>query len=270
MATSIPMPFPWPQRLAALSPRERLFLAGGLAALLVFLVYLLMPAAAEPPVELGEEAALPAPAFAPTPPPPAASAPPPPAAPPASVAGLVLHGVLGGGPGGGAAIIRFPDGSQRAVRVGREFLPGLTLREVGLRHALIATSGGDMRLEFNKPAEAVAGAASASAAPSPAEASAEQRRRRETIQYRMGLAPQTEGGRVVGYALRPGAKLPLLEQAGLQPGDVIVRVNGKALKSSEKVLELSDELATSYTAEIEYIRGGRRMKGSVVVNKKPS
>ncbi|HEX8256934.1 MAG TPA: type II secretion system protein N, partial [Allosphingosinicella sp.] len=262
------MPFLSPQRLAALSPRERLFLAAGLAALLAFLIYLLMPAAEEPPVELGEEAAMPAPEFAPAPPP-AASAPLPPAAPPASVAGLVLHGVLGGGPGGGAAIIRFPDGSQRAVRVGREFLPGLTLKEVGLRHALIATAGGDMRLEFNKPAEAVAGTASAPAAPSPAEASAEQRRRRETLQYRMGLAPRTEGGRVVGYAMRPGASLPLFEQAGLRPGDVIVRVNGKALKSSEKVLELSDELATSYTAEIEYIRGGRRMKGSVPVNKKP-
>ena len=66
----------------------------------------------------------------------------------------------------------------------------------------------------------------------------------------------------------PGARLPLLEQAGVRPGDVIVAVNGQAMMSEEKVLELSEEIATSYIAEFDYLRDGKRMKGKMEINKR--
>jgi general secretion pathway protein C len=180
---------------------------------------------------------------------------------------LLLQGVMGGGPGGGAAIIAFPDGSHRLVRVGREFLPGVTLKEVALRHVILATAGGDMRLEFNKAAVSAGGGATpAAAGPQGGE---EARRQRETLEFRTGLAPRKENGRITGFAVRPGARLGVLQRAGLQPGDVIVAVNGQAFESEEKVLELSGELAGSYTAEIDYLRGGKPMKASIAVNARP-
>ena len=65
------------------------------------------------------------------------------------------------------------------------------------------------------------------------------------------------------------AQLEILERAGLRAGDMIVAVNGQAFRSEEKVLELSDELASSYTAEIKFLRDGRRLKGKLEVNKRP-
>lgn len=260
------LPQPLAARWHALSSRERGLVAFAVLLLLGILLYLLSRGEAEPGVELSatpasavEAPILPAPAPMPAPAPP-------PAAPSASVDGLILHGVLGGGAGGGAAIIAFPDGGQRWIRVGREFLPGVTLREVGIRHAILTTSAGEMRMEFNKSAQLqaapapVIGTSSGAGDPS--------LRRRETLEFRMGLAPKEVNGRKIGYAVRAGAKLPHLQRAGLQPGDVITKINGNAFRSDEKVLELSEELATSYTAEIEYLRGGKKMRARLEMNKR--
>lgn len=251
--------------LKALSRRERILLAGGGAAVIAFIAYMMLRPGAEAPAE--EDILVLSPPSAVAPPLPA----PPPVAQPvasASVDGLMLQGVMGGGPGGGAAIIAFPDGSHRLVRVGREFLPGVTLSEVGLRHVVLATAGGAMRLEFNKAAVSAGGAATPAAAGS--EGGEEARRQRETLEFRTGLAPRKENGRIIGFAVRPGARLGLLQRAGLQPGDVIVAVNGQAFESEEKVLELSGELAGSYEAEIDYLRGGKPMKASIAVNPRPA
>ena len=245
-------------RFAALDRRERLFLGAGAIALLAFLIYVLAPADAEPEIELADAPVAVAPVPAVPPPPPPSTTPP--SAPAASVSGLVLRGVLGGG----AAIIAFPDGGERVVRVGRAALPGIVLKEVALHHVILATASGDTRLEFNKAATAVQAAPS-----SPLDASRAGRAGRETIEFRTGLAPRLENGRIAGFAVRPGAKLEILERAGLRAGDMIVAVNGQAFRTEEKVLELSDELASSYTAEIEFLRGGRRLKGTLEVNKRP-
>lgn len=266
MSSARPIPAGLAGRLDRLAPRERRLLAVGAAAIAAFAVYLLLPgadgeeAAEAPPVELAEA------------PPSAATlsyeAPPAPVAipePAASPAGLVLHGVLGGGPGGGAAIVSDGGGVQRTVRVSRPVVAGLTLKEVGIAHMLLTGAGGDFRLEFNKAARPAATsiAVQDQAAAPPAD------RRRETLQYRMGLEPRSSNGRVMGYAVKPGADMPLLVRAGLQPGDVIVKVNGDAMRSDEKVLELAEELGSAYTAEIEYLRGGQRKVAKLEVNKRP-
>ena len=56
---------------------------------------------------------------------------------------------MGGGNSGGAAIFGMADGSQRVVRVGREIVPGLTLRQVGVRHAIATSPSGHLRFELN-------------------------------------------------------------------------------------------------------------------------
>lgn len=256
-------------RLAALTARERRFIAAGALALLIFLAYLLRPSADGEDVELAEAPPTAQPAFVP---PPVASVPPapaPPALPQAdssAAAGLMLRGVMGGGARGGAAIIGFPDGTQRVVRVGREFLPGMTLRGIGVNYAVASSGSGMLRMELNR----IGATAVAQSAPPGTGASATPRPgAQEALQYRLGLAPQKVNGRIQGFAIRPEARLPMLERAGLRPGDVLVSINGQAVESEEKVLELPQEIAGAYTAEFEFIRGGKRMKTAMEVNKRP-
>jgi general secretion pathway protein C len=255
------------ERIAALTPRERAFLAAGAAALVAFLIYFLVPGE-----ETGTEVVLadtpsaatpaPAPAPLPLPPTPIVSAGPPPApmADPSAVAGIMLKGVTGGGPSGGAAIVALPGGTQRVVRIGREIVPGVMLREVGLRHAIASSGGGDIRFELNKAGAVTL--ASAAAPPLATAAAPPASSGRETLQYRLGLEPVKSGGRISGYSVRPGADLPHLQQAGLQPGDVIVGVNGSAF-DEERLAELSWTIANSGSVEIDYLRGGKRMKARI-------
>ncbi len=139
-------------RLAALNPRERKFLAVGGLVVLLFLAYLLLAGLGEEPaVELAAVPPPPAPApIQPAPLPVVMAAPPPPAvaAPSATTAGMVLQGVSGGGPGGGAALFQFPSGGQRLVRIGREIVPGMLLKGVGPTFALASSAGVDLRLEL--------------------------------------------------------------------------------------------------------------------------
>lgn len=242
-------------RFDALSARERRMLGLLAFALLLFALYVLMRGDGdEEPVEL--TAPPPPPVASPptvsyTPPPPPA-----PVAPPstASATGLLLVGIFGGGPGGGAAILQAADGRQRLVRIGREFQPGTSLRSVGLSHAVIGGPGGDVRLELGK-AGATPVAAGATAAPPPGGESSPEQQRRETIEYQVGLEPVPSGG----YRIKPGARLPHLDRAGLQPGDVIVRVNGSGF-DEERLGELSWEIANASRTEFEVIRNGRQIR----------
>jgi general secretion pathway protein C len=262
------------ERLAALSPREKKLLAVAAIMLVVTLLFLLIGSGGEEEGGGGVELAQAPPASLSPAPPPPSFAPPPPVAPAGpsvnstDVSGLVLRGVLGGGPNGGAAILASADGGQRLVRVGRPVLPGVTLKEVGIRHALLSTPSGDMRLEFNKAAEFQASLAPAVAqmtAPPPGG----EGRERETLQYRIGLEPRRQDGRISGFTIKPGAELPVLTRAGLRPGDVLVAVNGQPFESEEKVLELSSEIAGSYEVEFTFERAGKRLTTTAQINDRP-
>jgi general secretion pathway protein C len=260
------------ERYDALAPRERIFLAVGAAAVLLFLLYFLLSGEEEEPaVELTASAPATAPMSAPPPAPLPVIVTPPPSAPgpmagaPAELGNIVLRGVMGGGPYGGAAIFDTPGGTQRVVRIGRDIAPGLVLREVGLRHAIASSGSGDVRMELGK-AGGVAIASSIPASPTPAPvaapAASPQTNQQETLQYRLGLQPVKSGGRISGYAIKPGAKIPHLGRAGLQPGDVIVSVNGSQF-DEERLTELSWQIANSGSTEIEFLRGGKRIKGQI-------
>lgn len=189
---------------------------------------------------------------------------------PVSTEDLTLYGVSGGGSEGLAAIIGAASGSQRLVRIGRDYRPGLTLKEVGPSHAVLASAGQDTRLELNRFAgasEPGGGQAKASAA-SPAPPIARMGGM-DSLDFRLGMAPRRSGGRIDGFSLKRGADLPVLRQAGLQPGDVIVAVNGQPFDSAEKLSELPREIAGSYIAEFEFERGGHRMKASLPINDRP-
>jgi general secretion pathway protein C len=238
--------------------KARKALWGGAAAAGALALYASLPG--EPPAA--------APSFPPPPPaPPAASAPAQAvAAPlPVSAEGLVLYGVSGGGAAGMAAVIGPASGSPRVVPAGRDYRPGLRLTEVGATYAILSSAGRETRLDLGgagggpEPRRAEPPAAPAAA---PATGFAGM----DAIALRLGMSPRRQGGRITGFQMKRGADLPILHQAGLRPGDVIVAVNGQALESEEKLLELPQEIAGSYTAEFDVDRDGRRLKLSLPVN----
>lgn len=152
--------------LARLSRREKQMLLGCGACVLLFCLYMFGPTDAQPGVEL---AAAPPPASAaPAPPqppsPPTVAARPavaPPASPPAASAdGVVLKGVLGGGPRGGSAILLLPSGVQRRVPIGREVMPGVTLKAVEIGHAVLVGADGEKRIELASGAAQAQGTSS--------------------------------------------------------------------------------------------------------------
>jgi len=190
-------------------------------------------------------------------------------APVASVDGLILYGIGGGGPRGRAALLGTAGGGQRMVPAGKEYRPGLRVREVGADYVLLASATGDTRLELNRYGPPVEARAVPTRTLAAAPLSAASTGSAEVLKLRLGLAPRKTGGRITGFTLRRGADLPLLQRAGLRAGDVLVAVNGQAFESEEKVMELPKEIAGSYTAEFEYERGGRRMKSKLEVNPRP-
>jgi hypothetical protein len=68
--------------------------------------------------------------------------------PSVDVSQLHLFGLLSRG-----AVIGMADGTQRFVPVGREIVPGVTLRGVDVHHIILATPSGEVRLGIDNPAQ---------------------------------------------------------------------------------------------------------------------
>ncbi|WP_166037868.1 hypothetical protein [Sphingosinicella sp. YJ22] len=244
-----------------LEPREKRVVAGGAALATALGAFLLWPAQSDGSAAQlvpADERPAPAPRVAP-----AAEAPGPAPAPAAPTPdGLVLHGVMTSG-----AVIGFADGSQRYVAVGREVSPGLRLEAVRLHHAVLAAGTTNYRLGFGGSATSITpsgqlapvGGQAAAPAFNAAETQRMAAERVETSRFRQALAPRQVGG---GYTLRPGFSLPALAQAGVQPGDAILGINGSRL-GPEQLEELAWTIANSGRTEIEIERGGSRLRLTV-------
>jgi type II secretory pathway component PulC len=236
----------------SLSLREkRLIQAAGILIILFLLYLLLLRGGSDPVIPVTRIESPPAPQpISPTVPQPVAVAMPPPA-PVADITGLRLHGLLASG-----AVIAFPSGRQRLVLVGRDALPGLTLRRIEQNQAVFdSAAGGEVRLGFDGPVQAAPGAPAAAPA-SPVAGGAQ---REEALRYRLGLAPRRVGGRVTGFTVRANVEMPALARAGIRPGDVITGVNGSVF-DEERMQELPWQIANSTRVEFEVERGGRRLR----------
>lgn len=233
----------------SLSLREKRLIQAAILLAIVVLASLLLrgggggappaPAPAAPPA-----GSTPAPGPAPV-----AAAPVPAPVPPADVSQLRLHGLLASG-----AVIGYGNGAQRLVPVGREALPGLTLRRVEQSHAVFQGPAGEIRLGFDGIAAPAPGASAAAPA-----ASGNAAEREDTLRYRLGLAPRMANGRITGYTVRPNVEMPALARAGIRPGDVIVMANGAYL-DEERLQELAWNIANSGETRFEVERGGRRIQ----------
>ncbi len=277
-----------------LEARDKRALIGGAVVVTALLAYLLWPSATEQSgVELvaaDQRQGAAAPAAAPAPmqvQPPAAVAPPPAAGAPAAAppAGAVPEGLTLTGVAGSGAIFSFADGSQRFIARGREVAPGVRLQAIRMRDVILASATSNYRLGFGGVATAIAAPAPTIAAPpggtvpaprltvpgagtnpmgGPLVSPAQQAQLSQ--QFVAGLEPRRSGSQVTGWTIKPGASIPALSQAGLQPGDVLLSVNGESISDREQVAGLSQQIVNAHRVEFGFERNGQRLTRVIEVN----
>lgn len=177
--------------------------------------------------------------------------------------GYSLHGVRTDGMDGSAILEK--DGRQASHAVGREIAPGIRLEEVGTDYAVLVSGNQRHRLELprhstartaSRPVALPSGAQArttvqpAAATPAPATAATPATAARKPPASD-NAATQPEDG----YSIPAGGDNPLLRQAGLQPGDVVLSVNGRAVDPA-RLGELKQALDGQSQATIRYRRGG--------------
>ena len=75
-----------------------------------------------------------------------------------------------------------------------------------------------------------------------------------------------EGGKVVGYKIRPGRNVEMFNNLGLQADDVVTAVNGVPLSSPGKIMEIYKSMGNATSANLEIRRGGSTVNLDVVLN----
>lgn len=183
--------------------------------------------------------------------------------------GLRLFGVRVAGDGQGSAIIRTSEGREASFAAGEEVEPGLVLKTVAADHVILARGASRTRLEFLDTAPPPL-AATASAAPLAPPAglvsgpSAAQGVDAKQFMAAASLLPRMKDGKAAGYQVLPrgGDGGRVLAAAGLQPGDVLLALDGSEM-NAERVAELPTELAKSTEVELRIERGGQIMNTRV-------
>lgn len=172
-----------------------------------------------------------------------------------------LFGLRSDGAGGGSAIIGLADGRQVSVGVGETVEPGLTLQSVGPDHVVLARGGSLSRLIFT---DLPVGAAPPpppppvpqTVTPAPAPVAAGRAVDPARLMAEAALRPRMQGLRLNGFTVGDGVDASVLNAAGLQPGDVILAVNGVKLDNPARIAALRGQLANAASAEIRFERDG--------------
>ena len=199
-------------------------------------------------------------------------------APPASTqaasrSGLKLKGVIAPTPGTAASAI-FSTGTGRdiAVYVGRDVQPGVKLAEVHPDHVVLSRGGVDERIDL----EAMRGGGAKGAGPGgrvigfklnvarSGEHSFSLSRKElddalrdpNQLNY-LGAIGVPPGGGVRMEAAPAGS---LASKLGLQPGDVIKKVNGQSVASPGDLARLYQQFATISAITAEVQRGGQTVQ----------
>ncbi len=165
--------------------------------------------------------------------------------------------------GRGSAIIATPDGVQSSFLIGETIAPGVTLRAVGFDEVTLAGSGGDEKLFLDQSGSATGAGTKATTSPeppgtqpfsqTPATAPAGPTPR---LAADIALAARLVAGEITGFTLSPKGSGRAFAAAGLQPGDVLVSVDGAPVSSVRDPATLAQRLdAGGVSLRIE--RGGR-------------
>ena len=186
-----------------------------------------------------------------------------------SSTGLKLKGVVA--PDGGpiaSAIFSTGGGKDIAVFVDREISPGVKLVEVKPDHVMISRAGALERIDLEEP-RAVANNARGSSRPTGFRINVARAGERGYTFSRKELDDALRDPNQLGYlgaiGMPPGGGVrmeaapsgSLAQKLGLQPGDVIKRINGQAVNSSGDLARFYQQFATTNVIQADIQRGSQ-------------
>lgn len=161
--------------------------------------------------------------------------------------------------GRGSAIIALPDGQQSSYLVGEAVLPGVVLAAVGFDAVTLDRGGAREQLFLDQSAPAPAPAAggvmdAAPVAPAPRPGAGPAPR----LGADLSMTPRLRGTAITGLVLSPRGSGAAFAAAGLQPGDVLVAVDGTPVAAIGDPGALARRLdANGGSVSLE--RGGRTL-----------
>lgn len=188
--------------------------------------------------------------------------------PAGSASGLRLKGVIAPSPADIGSAVFNAGGKDIAVALGAEVSPGVKLVEVASDHAIVTRGGVRERIDLELRLSAAARTVGASAGKaagfrlavsrSGSNAFAFSRKDLEQalrdpgqLSY-LGRIGMPAGG---GVRLEEAPSGSLAARLGLQPGDVIKKVNGQAVSSAGDLARLHQQFATTSLVQAEIRRG---------------
>jgi len=84
-----------------------------------------------------------------------------------------------------------------------------------------------------------------------------------TMQQLMDVRPFRKNGRVVGYKLNPKQDASLMRNFGIEPGDVVVALNGVKLDNQRRGLKALRQLVTAQQVDMTVLRNGAEIPVSI-------
>lgn len=172
--------------------------------------------------------------------------------------------------GRGSAIIAGSNGEQRSIAVGEEIEPGVTLKSVDFDSVTISRGGADEQLfmDQSQAPATVTTPAPPSAPPTPTAPVVQPSTAVEPgsrpvppstlYPNEVSMAPRMNGSQLTGVTVSPKGRGEGFRALGLAPGDVVIAVNGRRIRSPEQAQGMATQLASArVTLQVE--RGGRVM-----------
>lgn len=169
--------------------------------------------------------------------------------------------------GRGSAIIEGSDGEQRSIAVGEEIEPGVVLKSVDFDSVTISRAGADEQL-FMDQSEGTTATAPRPAPSSPAAPVVQPSSSVEPggppvppsklYPNEVSMAPRMNGTQLTGVTVAPKGRGDGFRALGLAPGDVVIAINGRRLRSEEQARGMAEQLASA-RATLQVERNGRVM-----------
>jgi general secretion pathway protein C len=180
---------------------------------------------------------------------------------PETMLNLQLFGIRAGLAGApGSAIVATPDNTQGVYAVGQEIMPGVRLEQVLQDRVVIRRNGVTESLSFDRESTLRQNAAAVpTGATAQVSGDADERRldldAMKSLAVALRFSPAERGGSR-GLLLEGSAEPSLLQQTGLEPGDLLLTVNGTPVSEADALTSFAVTNLSSLTLEIE--RKGQR------------
>jgi general secretion pathway protein C len=162
--------------------------------------------------------------------------------------GFVLHATRAGFDGGGTAILSISGAPQTSFAAGEEIAAGARLALVAADHVEIETGGQRLRVEFSGAERSASVARAPTTELRPASGT-------QLVNSLPLQAVNRPGGRAA-VAVMPQADLSLLGASGLQPGDILLKVDGVDV-STANLANYAAQLQSGRTFEVVFERNGQ-------------